>query len=805
MEDYTLEVASKYLVIRRKHMSAIDDKYAALGGPGGFLGQPTSPEQDCPDHRGRFRHFQNGSIYWSPESGAHEVHGLIRAKWAQLGWEKSFLAYPVTDETSTPDNSGRYNHFQNGSIYWRGGATEAFEVHGLIRAKWAQLGWEKSFLGYPVTDETSTPDSSGRYNHFQAGSIYWRGGTTEAFEVHGAIRNKWETLGRERSALGYPTTDEGTTEFTWAAPPGQPPPPPTPPGRPGRYSDFQHGSIYWSRQTGAYVISSSIPQQHRSSEAEVGRRPCLVHVTGGWLSGLARIVSTLGTSGFYTYDPVNKCIDVSPLFPEWPPVEDYNPVVLEGEVVWPSSGDYPGRGVSFKDLPISHYTHDFDFAVRPDPTPDNRYTNLLGIQVHNDGTETRQDVIGVEWETGLGASNDGNPLQGPNTRGESGGFFSAAHRRGEVIWNWPTLGDRVHVEGLWIWDRGHPPADTEIHPPRLVAIQRHLPVMTRRQVDPSNIEPSAPVLATRVDIFASGDGSAIWNNRLSAPPFVAPVFMNDRNYEFRVSHILPRPSPNAKLKWIVERHPGDTYPLDQIVAGVTIAVPPGQPAPPPLDYALVRLPWHSHHISNTAVLARTVYLYWDEGLGVPADYRPRVFRVTVDDVFVHKSQDIGDGEYRLFVEVGGNWIFVNEIPSVDNILDDGLGDTGDNETWPIHRQFKVYVPPGGSFRVHACGWEADGVNDVFGKLLNPNHPCDESLKNWLTDNLFTEGVWANGGMDDPIGQVNTILMANRFGVGIPHEDRSSGPIYQEDPNGDTDPNDSYRLHYLIEELPWPSV
>src|SRR6266566_7327196 len=47
------------------------------------------------------------------------------------------------------------------------------------------------------------------------------------------------------------------------------------------------------------------------------------------------------------------------------------------------------------------------------------------------------------------------------------------HQRREVIWNWPTLSDRVHVEGLWIWDRGHPPADTEIHSPRLVAIQRH--------------------------------------------------------------------------------------------------------------------------------------------------------------------------------------------------------------------------------------------------------------------------------------------------------------------------------------------
>src|SRR5262249_15936913 len=29
----------------------------------------------------------------------------------------------------------------------------------------------------------------------------------------------------------------------------------------------------------------------------------------------------------------------------------------------------------------------------------------------------------------------------------------------------------------WIWDRGHPPANTEIHPPRLVAIRRDLPIV----------------------------------------------------------------------------------------------------------------------------------------------------------------------------------------------------------------------------------------------------------------------------------------------------------------------------------------
>ena len=52
------------------------------------------------------------------------------------------LGYPVTDETITPDGRGRYNHFQYGSIYWTP-FTAAHETHGAIRERWASLGWDK--------------------------------------------------------------------------------------------------------------------------------------------------------------------------------------------------------------------------------------------------------------------------------------------------------------------------------------------------------------------------------------------------------------------------------------------------------------------------------------------------------------------------------------------------------------------------------------------------------------------------------------------------------------------------------------
>ena len=219
-------------------MSAIDEKYAALGGGRSFLGQLTTSEHDCTDRIGRYNHCQGGSIYWSPQTGAYEVHGAIRGKYAALGWERSFLGYPVTDEVATPDG-GAYNHFQHGSIYWSP-QTGAYEVHGAIRGKYAALGWERSFLGYPVTDEAGSSDGRGRYNHFQHGSIYWSP-QTGAYEVHGAIRGKYAALGWERSFLGYPVTDEAGSSD----------------GR-GRYNHFQHGSIYWSPQTGAYEVHGAI-------------------------------------------------------------------------------------------------------------------------------------------------------------------------------------------------------------------------------------------------------------------------------------------------------------------------------------------------------------------------------------------------------------------------------------------------------------------------------------------------------------------------------------------------------------------
>lgn len=266
---------------------AILDHYRQFGGPTGVLGFPVTDELTTPDGVGRYNHFANSaSIYWTSNTGAHTVGGDIRAKWAQLGWEAGPMGYPTTDETATPDGVGRFNHFsKSASIYWTPN-TGAHSIQGAIRAKWASLGWERGTLGYPTTDELTTPDGIGKYNHFNGsgGSSIYFTPNTGAHSVQGAIHAKWAQLGWEAGPLGYPTTDETST----------------PDGK-GRYNHFSNGaSIYWTPQTGAWSVRGAIRavwaslgwERSRlgyptSDEYGVngGRRNNFQHGTVTWLSG----------------------------------------------------------------------------------------------------------------------------------------------------------------------------------------------------------------------------------------------------------------------------------------------------------------------------------------------------------------------------------------------------------------------------------------------------------------------------------------------------------------------------------------
>jgi hypothetical protein len=205
----------------------IEGEYLSIGA--GNVGYAVTDELDAAG--GRFQVFERpapamgNSIYWSSSTGAHQVGGVIRDKWRDWGWETGSLGYPLTRETSTPSKPGAFNTFQGGSIYWSPG-NGANEIGGLIRDKWANTGWENGVLGFPVTDEFSAGNGSGKGNHFQGGSIYWSP-NTGAHTIWGDIKTQWANSGWENGPLGYPTSDEYDYKN-------------------GKRQDFQNGSLAWT-------------------------------------------------------------------------------------------------------------------------------------------------------------------------------------------------------------------------------------------------------------------------------------------------------------------------------------------------------------------------------------------------------------------------------------------------------------------------------------------------------------------------------------------------------------------------------
>jgi hypothetical protein len=130
--------------------SAIEAKRNQLGWAGAELSDVESIDAESYCQR-----FENADIYYSRSTGAHEVHGDIRAKYNALGGPvSSGLGLPVTDEQGTPDGRGRYNHFQRGSIYWTAN-TGPMSVRPPVRDGWAAQGWETGPFGYPISDQRS--------------------------------------------------------------------------------------------------------------------------------------------------------------------------------------------------------------------------------------------------------------------------------------------------------------------------------------------------------------------------------------------------------------------------------------------------------------------------------------------------------------------------------------------------------------------------------------------------------------------------------------------------------------------------
>ncbi len=146
---------------------AILAKYQEMGGEESPLGCPKTDELTTPNGVGRYNTFVGGSIYWSPDSGAHPVWGVIGDKWGAQGWEAGSLGFPTGDELTNSDGVGKRQQFQGGTIYWHPTLSDgAHAVSGRIGWVWSAYSWESGDFGYPTSDVYWDKDNKEYYQTF---------------------------------------------------------------------------------------------------------------------------------------------------------------------------------------------------------------------------------------------------------------------------------------------------------------------------------------------------------------------------------------------------------------------------------------------------------------------------------------------------------------------------------------------------------------------------------------------------------------------------------------------------------------
>lgn len=185
------------------------ERYAQIGYEKSVLGYPITSEVKIRDE-GTYQRFQKGNMYHTPKYGTKIIYGSIFNKWGELKYENGPLGYPITDELVASDEKGRYNEFEHGTVYWSP-KTGAFEVYGLIRDSLKDAGGTE-IVGYPITGEREVPSKTGRYNHFENGSIYWKKGAKKAHFLPKWVTDVWSQMGWEDGILGYPVNKVETID-----------------------------------------------------------------------------------------------------------------------------------------------------------------------------------------------------------------------------------------------------------------------------------------------------------------------------------------------------------------------------------------------------------------------------------------------------------------------------------------------------------------------------------------------------------------------------------------------------------------
>jgi uncharacterized protein with LGFP repeats len=284
----------------------VTTEYLATGGAAGRLGAATGPLTCRMRGDGCAQFFERGAIAWSPASDAIVMSKAVASAWEAMYADTGRLGYPVAGATCTLVDGGCRQQFQSGYMYEVPGLGARDVMNGPILTEYLSLGAQDGALGYPTTGLNCGLSGTGCYSTFQHGAIFWshengahaintgflsrwranggrtgplgnptsdricglrRGGCGQTFEgggiywssatgtrsVVGAVHDRWAAARGVYGSLGYPATD--TICGLRSAGCGQ---------------NFQGGSVYWSKATGAKVIRGEVRRRWGAARGVYG-------------------------------------------------------------------------------------------------------------------------------------------------------------------------------------------------------------------------------------------------------------------------------------------------------------------------------------------------------------------------------------------------------------------------------------------------------------------------------------------------------------------------------------------------------
>jgi uncharacterized repeat protein (TIGR01451 family) len=485
--------------------------------------------------------------------------------------------------------------------------------------------------------------------------------------------------------------------------------------------------------------------------------------------------------------------------------------------------------VARTDFPTIHDSHDFFFNVGVEPGQEGLMSvvndpNEEGETFPNlDALEEPTDLH-IEWEIGtFPDETDTDP------------------ERTFPKWAWPNLGDRVYVNGDWIYDCGHPTEieDTdsklfrsEIHPSRAIATMR-------QQMRTMPGSGTTPVPVTATDLYIHGHAGLAVDDLVCGPDIIvdngtcSPIDYPrrgtpiDDDYQFEIC--LPAsPFDKAVPAVMVQDGPGNTVAnpalapnLDRDGDDVVFEEPAAgtacdDPATPgtAIDRMIeVEIPLDGSGVTPEDVYARKIFTGWI----FPSDDL-RHLKVTLNNMVLHNDFDTdpGDCECTFFFmsndRAPDEWARLNAFdipteasgdfcPDFDNTLNDWDSDDGAicpgtgelNFSGPV---FDFYVGNGQDFTVQTRGYDQDCLDDRMGEFPIATSiggifvPTPEGL---LLGSCFLpllpEGFCEAPGLDncgdnDAYPGLSKTLSAPTYGVGS--QSMSA---------------DEYEAHFTVEEVP----